>query len=87
MQILLRAFVEGPGTRSAEEVILPGVAKPPWEEFSDQEKRVLRLLVVGRSNPEIARELVISDNTVKTHIQGFYRKLNVHNCIEASGSL
>ncbi|GHO81501.1 hypothetical protein KSD_92720 [Ktedonobacter sp. SOSP1-85] len=54
------------------------------ELLSEQEQGVLRLLIVGRSNPEIARELVISVNTVETHIQGLYRKLNVHNRIEAS---
>jgi LuxR family maltose regulon positive regulatory protein len=47
--------------------------------LSEQEVRVLRLLSVGRSNPEIARELFISINTVKIHIQSIYRKLNVHN--------
>ncbi|GHO49734.1 LuxR C-terminal-related transcriptional regulator [Ktedonospora formicarum] len=54
------------------------------EPLSQQELRVLRLLVAGRSNPEIASELIISLNTVKTHIQSLYRKLDVHNRMEAS---
>ncbi|WP_307813387.1 LuxR C-terminal-related transcriptional regulator [Ktedonobacter sp. SOSP1-52] len=54
------------------------------EPLSSQEQRVLRLLVAGRSNPEIARELVISLNTVKTHVQSLYGKLNVHSRVEAS---
>jgi LuxR family maltose regulon positive regulatory protein len=49
-----------------------------------QEERVLRLLVAGRSNPEIVAELVVSVNTVKTHVQNIYRKLNVSNRVEAS---
>ncbi|GCE30512.1 helix-turn-helix transcriptional regulator [Dictyobacter alpinus] len=54
------------------------------EALSPQEQRVLRLLVSGRKNPEIAAELVVSTNTVKTHIQNIYRKLNVENRVEAS---
>lgn len=54
------------------------------EPLSGQEQRVLRLLVAGRSNPEIARELVVSVNTVKAHVQNVYRKLNVNNRVEAS---
>ena len=49
------------------------------EPLNAQEQRVLRLLAAGRSNPEIARELVVSINTVKAHVQSIYRKLNVNN--------
>ncbi len=45
--------------------------------MSQQELRVLRLLVAGLSNADIARELVVSNNTVKTHVKSIYRKLNV----------
>jgi LuxR family transcriptional regulator, maltose regulon positive regulatory protein len=47
------------------------------EPLSPQEQRVLRLLVAGLSNPEIAEELVVSVNTIKTQVQSIYRKLNV----------
>ena len=47
------------------------------EPLSPQEQRVLRLLAAGLSNPEIADELVVSVNTIKTHVQSIYRKLNV----------
>lgn len=49
------------------------------EPLSRQEQRVLRLLVADLSYPEIARELVVSINTVKTQVNSIYRKLNVHN--------
>ncbi len=49
------------------------------EPLSRQEQRVLRLLVAERSYAEIARELVVSINTVKTQVNSIYRKLNVHN--------
>jgi LuxR family maltose regulon positive regulatory protein len=45
---------------------------------------VLRLLVVGRNNQEIARELIISVNTVKYHIKHLYQKLGVSNRLQAS---
>ncbi|QBD77653.1 transcriptional regulator [Ktedonosporobacter rubrisoli] len=80
---LLRAFAQGPDARPAEELTPIGKVSLPVESLSEQERRVLRLLVVGRSNPEIARELVISVNTVKTHVQSLYRKLDVHNRTEA----
>lgn len=54
------------------------------EPLSPQERRVLRLLVAGRSNPEIAHELVVSVNTVKAQVKSIYRKLRVSNRIEAS---
>lgn len=53
------------------------------EPLSQQELRVLRLLVAGMSNSEIARELVVSTNTVKTHVKSIYRKLNVKSRSEA----
>jgi LuxR family maltose regulon positive regulatory protein len=52
---------------------------PSIEPLSPQEQRVLSLLAAGCSNHEIARELVVSTNTVKTQVQSIYRKLNVHS--------
>ncbi len=53
------------------------------EPLSPQEQRVLRLLAAGRSNSEIARELVVSVNTIRTHVQSIYRKLDVSNRVAA----
>lgn len=53
------------------------------EPLSPQEERVLRLLIAGHSNPEIAHALVISVNTVKAHLKSIYRKLNVENRLQA----
>ncbi|GHO50501.1 LuxR C-terminal-related transcriptional regulator [Ktedonospora formicarum] len=83
-RILLRAFAQKSGTQLAEETSHGKQDALQLEPLSEQEQRVLCLLVVGRSNPEIARELVISVNTVKTHVQSLYHKLNVHSRIEAS---
>jgi LuxR family transcriptional regulator, maltose regulon positive regulatory protein len=54
------------------------------EPLSSQEQKVLRLLTAGNSNAEIARELVVSVNTIRTQVQSIYRKLNVNNRVEAS---
>ena len=54
------------------------------EPLSLQERRVLRLLATGRSNRDIAHELVISVNTVKYHVKHLYQKLGVGNRLQAS---
>ena len=61
----------------------PEMPAPAPEPLSPQEQRVLQLLAAGHSNAEMAQALVISINTVKTHIKSIYRKLNVTNRIEA----
>jgi LuxR family maltose regulon positive regulatory protein len=75
---ILFAFTEGGGSSNTARSVAP------VEPLSVQEHRVLRLLAAGRTNPEIATELVVSVNTVKTQVQSIYRKLNVSNRIEAS---
>ncbi len=47
--------------------------------LTEQESKVLRLLCQGYTNPEIAKELVISVHTVKAHVTHILRKLNVSN--------
>ncbi len=59
-------------------------APVPCEPLSWQEQRVLRLLSAGRSNQEIARALVVSVNTVKSHVKKIYSKLHVGNRVAAS---
>ena len=49
------------------------------EPLSDRELEVLRLLAGRRTNREIAQALVISVNTVKTHVKNIYGKLAVHD--------
>jgi LuxR family maltose regulon positive regulatory protein len=47
------------------------------EPLSEREQAVLRLLPTLLSYPEIAGELFVSVNTVKTHVKTIYRKLDV----------
>jgi LuxR family maltose regulon positive regulatory protein len=53
------------------------------EPLSDRERAVLRLLPTLLSNTEIAGELFVSVNTVKTHVKSIYRKLDVSSRREA----
>jgi LuxR family maltose regulon positive regulatory protein len=49
------------------------------EPLTERELDVLRLIVAGLSNPEIANELVIAVSTVKTHINHIFGKLGVES--------
>jgi LuxR family maltose regulon positive regulatory protein len=61
----------------------PAGPLPPLEPLSDSEIRVLRYLPTNLSGPEIANELYVSPNTVKTHIRNLYAKLGTHRRAEA----
>jgi LuxR family maltose regulon positive regulatory protein len=61
----------------------PVTAQPPLEPLSNSEIRVLRYLPTNLSVPEIASELFVSRNTIKTHIQRLYAKLGTHRRGEA----
>jgi LuxR family maltose regulon positive regulatory protein len=52
---------------------------PLIEPLSERELEVLRLLTSHLSTPDIARELFISANTVRSHIKNIYGKLGVHS--------
>jgi NarL family two-component system response regulator LiaR len=49
----------------------------PSEDLTDRERDVLKLLIEGLSNSEIAERLIISTSTVKYHIGNIYTKLDV----------
>lgn len=80
LQSILRAFESQRATQSK---LVPVAPAPLIEDISPQERQVLRLLVAGRSRQEIAEALVISINTVKTHLQRIYQKLQVASRFEA----
>jgi two-component system, NarL family, response regulator LiaR len=52
--------------------------------LSQRELEVLRLMVEGLSNPEIAQKLYLSPNTVKTHVRGIMNKLSVDDRVQAA---
>jgi LuxR family transcriptional regulator, maltose regulon positive regulatory protein len=59
----------------------PRSGEPAWPEepLTEGEIRVLRYLPTHLSAPEIAAELHLSANTVKTHLRHLYRKLGAHS--------
>jgi len=68
------------GNRSAPPLTGPSL---PLEPLSGSELRVLRYLPTNLSGPEIAGELYVSHNTVRTHITHLYAKLGTHTRAEA----
>jgi len=53
------------------------------EDLTKREWEIFHLVMIGKSNPEIANELVISVSTVKYHISNILSKLSVKNRAEA----
>lgn len=54
------------------------------EPLTDREREVLKLIGTGKNNTEIADELFISKNTVKTHAANIYQKLGVKSRTQAA---
>ena len=56
----------------------------PSSPLSDTQLEILRLIAAGFSNRQIASRIHLSENTVKSHIQAIFRKLDVGNRVEAA---
>ena len=55
----------------------------PAPRLTDREMEVLNLVAQGLNNRDIAKELFISENTVKNHIRNILEKLHLHSRMEA----
>ena len=85
--LLRRAIARGTSHRSLAEDLLAmlddesvsdeGAIQPLLDPLSERELAVLRFLPTMLSNAEIASEMFVSANTVKTHLKHVYRKLDV----------
>lgn len=53
-------------------------------DLTNQEQRVLELVATGKSNKLVARELDITEGTVKVHVKNLLRKLNLRSRVEAA---
>ena len=60
-----------------EKVARPAVPEIQVEDLTQRELEVTRLVAQGRSNHEIAQELVISEKTVKSHVSNILGKLHL----------
>jgi len=73
---VLARVVQGDSITPAEE--------SPFTKLTPRENEILALLAEGQSNKVIARNLGISDGTVKLHVKSILRKLGVHSRVEAA---
>ena len=70
-----------------ERVGFDGASSRHWSrvvELSDRESEVLALIARGLTNAQIAEELYLSVETVKTYVKRLYSKLDVHNRAQAA---
>ncbi|MBC7437430.1 MAG: response regulator transcription factor [Bdellovibrionales bacterium] len=78
-QVLMAAAA--PAVRPASPGALPAALAVPG--MTERQAQVLRLALKGAPNKVIARELAISEGTVKSHLSTVFRLLNVRNRTEA----
>ena len=71
------------GARSRTATTSGGRSRRCWSRCSERECAILRYLPTTLSNREIAAELFVTTNTVKTHLRSIYRKLDVARRREA----
>lgn len=90
-----RDVIEGIRRVAAGEAIVPPalmarvfdeLARPPSDsrDLTDRELEILALVAQGLGNKDIAARLVISENTVKTHVRHILEKSNLSNRAEAA---
>ena len=58
-------------------------AQVPSPRLTEREMEVLKLVAQGKNNRDIAKDLYISENTVKNHIRNILEKLHLHSRMEA----
>lgn len=78
------AYLDPQIARRVIENLKPPANKANPANLSQRELEVLKLMVDGLSNPEIAEKLYLSPNTVKTHVRGIMNKLSVDDRVQAA---
>ena len=82
---LIRRLSDKARDRRDREAAEPPVRwRPLVDPLTKRELEVLGLLAQGKSNPQIARELVIAGSTAKTHVERIIRKLGVSDRTQAA---
>lgn len=83
----IRAAAEGQvhlSPRAAARLMLEMRSPSKAVPLTDRERQVLQEVMVGRTNKQIARSLIIAETTVKSHLSGILDKLNVQSRTEAA---
>lgn len=86
MTKFVAAFRTKPQPPLPPETLAPVTAPPPSleETLSAREREILLLVAHGDSNKVIARQLDIAETTVKVHVQGILRKLQLSSRVQAA---
>lgn len=64
--------------------IKTSMEKQKSDKLTNKEVEILKMISIGMSNKEIARDMAISEKTVRNYISNIFRKLNVSNRTEAA---
>ncbi|NLG22539.1 MAG: helix-turn-helix transcriptional regulator, partial [Actinomycetales bacterium] len=83
LSVAARTFAElgaEPARREAERLLGGGLP----DGLTAREAEVLRLVAAGRTNPQIAQELVLSEKTVARHLSNIFGKIGVASRTEAA---
>ncbi len=82
MGMSLDGFVAGPNGGPQNNLGDEGTRIHRWV-YDLEAWRESQGLAASKSNRQIARELLVAQSTVKTHINNIYRKLDAHSCTQA----
>ena len=81
---ILTQFESDPNPAAANDEKTSSASEQPLiEPLSRRELEVLELIALGKTNQEVAQQLVVSRGTIKAHAASIYRKLDVANRTEA----
>jgi DNA-binding NarL/FixJ family response regulator len=82
----IRAAAQGesPLAPRAARTLIGSRTAPPSHQLSDREREVLQLVTRGLSNKLIARELGISEKTVKAHLTTIFQRIGVTDRVQAA---
>ncbi|MBX2997304.1 MAG: response regulator transcription factor [Caldilineaceae bacterium] len=61
----------------------PAMVQPPFPELTGREREILSMIAQGRTNQEIAADLVVSLKTVRNHVSNIFSKLHVADRAQA----
>ncbi len=79
----LLARMEAVLRRSRRNIDLPFTSDEPLKNLTSREKEVLEMAARGANNKEIADKLVLSEVTIKSHMNSIFKKLKVTNRTQA----